>query len=88
MSGTGVVAAVVVTAGSTALRVAYDPKVTDKPSALFKVAAGAFVLGAVLSLVEGTAPGLATVIGITLSIAALMLNAEAVMKATSNVFGK
>lgn len=88
MNGTGVVAAVLVTGGSTALRVAYDNKIADKPTALFRVATGAFVLGAVLSLIAGTAPGLATVLGVTLAIAALMFNGSAVMTATSNVFGK
>ena len=88
MSSTSIVAAVLVTGGSTALRVAYDPKIPDKPAALFRVATGGFILGAVLSLIGGTAPGLATVIAVTLSIAALMLNGTAVMMATGNVFGK
>jgi hypothetical protein len=80
-------ATVVIVAGSTALRVVYDPKVSDKPGALFKVAVAAFALGALLSLVAGSAPGLADVLGVTLVIASLMLNGNAVLTATGHVFG-
>jgi hypothetical protein len=81
-------ATVVIVGGTTALRVLYDGKIADKPGALFKVAVGAFALGALLTLIEGSAPGLASVLGITLVIATLMLNGQAVITASGHVFGK
>jgi len=88
MSGNGIVAAVAVAAGSTALRVGYDKKVSDKPAAMFKIVTGAFILGAALSLIGGAAPGLANVLALSIAIAALMLNGAAVVTATGRVFGK
>jgi hypothetical protein len=87
MSNT-VLATVVIVGGSTALRVAYDPKVQDKPTAMIKVALGGFVFGAMLTLLSGAAPGLATAIAWLLIVAALMLNGQAIMTATNNVFRK
>lgn len=81
-------ATVLIVGGTTALRIAYDAKVKDKPSALFKVAVGAFALGALLTLISGSAPGLANVLAITLVLATLMLNGQAVLSATGHVFGK
>lgn len=83
----GTAAAVLIIAGTTALRVGYDPKVSDKPAALFKVVTAAFILGAALSLLGGAAPGVANVIALTLTIAALMFNGTALTKATTNIFG-
>ncbi len=87
MSGNATIAVVAITGGSTALRVLSDQSIADKPAALFKVTTGAFILGAVLSLLEGAAPGLASVIGLTIVLAALMFNGTAVLSATSHLLG-
>jgi hypothetical protein len=81
-------ATVLIVGGTTALRVLYDPKIADKPGALFKVAVGAFALGALLTVISGSAPGLASVLGVTLVFATLMLNGQAVITASGHVFGK
>ena len=78
----------VIVGGTSALRVAYDPKVTDKPAAMVKIAVGVFALGAVLTLIGDAAPGVATILGIMLVIAALMFNAQAVATATGHALRK
>lgn len=83
-----VIATVVIVGGTTALRVAYDPNVKDKPPAFIKIAVGVFALGAILTLVASGAPGVATVMGLTLVIASLIINGTAVASATGHVFGK
>ena len=83
-----VVACAVLVGGSTALRVAYDPKVQDKPAAIIKIAVGTFVFGAILSLVSAASTGLANAMAALLIVAALMLNSSAIMTAANNLFGK
>jgi hypothetical protein len=83
-----VVATVVIVGGTTALRVAYDPAVQNKPAAMTKVAIGGFFMGAILTLIAGVSNGLASALGWLLVVAALMLNGRAVMTATGHVFGK
>lgn len=84
--GNTVVATTLIVGGTTALRVAYDSRVSDKPAAMFKIGVGVFALGAILALVSGVAPGLATAIAWLLIIATVMLNAPAIITATQRVF--
>jgi len=85
---TSSIACVVLVGGSTALRVAYDPKVGDKIGAYGKIAVGGFALGAILALVASGAPGVASVLAWILTIAALMVNGPAVAKAAQSVLGR
>ena len=85
---TSSIACVVIVGGSTALRVAYDPKVGDKVAAYGKIAVGGFALGAILALVASGAPGVASILAWMLTIAALMINGPAVANATAHVLGK
>ena len=85
---TSTIAAVCIIGGSTALRVAYDPKVSDKIGAYGKIAVGAFALGAILALVSSGAPGVATALSWILIAATLIVNGQAVATATGHLFGK
>lgn len=84
---TGIVAVTVIAGGTTALRVLYDGRVSDKPAALFKVAIGIFALGALLSLVASGAPNVASAIGALIAVASLFINADALALAARNLFG-
>lgn len=86
--GNAVIASALIVGGTTALRVAYDPKVGNKPAAYGKIAVGVFAYGAVMTLVAGTAPSLATVIAVTLTIAALFINGAALSGGLQHVLGK
>lgn len=85
---TSVIATAVIVGGSTALRVAYDTRIGDKPAAYGKIAVGVFALGALLTLVSSSAPSVATAIAWLLIIAALMINGTAVATAAGHALGR
>jgi len=85
---TSTIAAVLIVGGSTALRVAYDPRVSDKPGAMGKIAVGGFALGALLTLIGAGAPGVSAVLATLLILASLILNGPAIATATSALLGK
>lgn len=86
MNGNGVIATVAIVGGTTALRVAYETT-TDRPRAFLKIGVGAFALGAILTVLSGAAPGVATVLAVMLVLATLMLNAAAIVTGSQRLFG-
>lgn len=81
-----VVATVVVVGGTTALRVAYDPAIPNKPAAFTRVALGAFVAGALFTLLSNFSPPLASALAWLLIAATLLINGQVILKASSSFF--
>jgi len=81
-----VLATVLVVGGTTVLRVGYDTRVSDKPSAMFKVVVAGFAMGVILTLVYSAAPTVAVALSWLLIVASLMVNGEALALASKTVF--